>query len=56
MLLRAALSRGLTVQDFETMSVGMIVDLLVDFRNAEGTAAHSQPERKHASAEDYAAF
>lgn len=54
MLLRAALARGLTVADFNEMSVGMVVDLLVDWQNAE--AGNKQNEARRATPADYAAF
>ena len=51
--MRIAIARGLSLEDFETMELGMIIDYLVTCQNAEYAAKH--PERKATQA-DIAAF
>lgn len=41
-VIRVAIARGLRLEDFEQMELGMIIDYLVTCQNAEYDAKHPQ--------------
>ena len=41
-VIRVAIARGLSLEDFERMELGMIIDYLVTCQNAEYEAKHPQ--------------
>lgn len=53
MLLRRAISSGLTVADLDLMSIGMVLDYLVTCHNDE---QDSEKEKKYATMADIEAF
>lgn len=57
-VLRRSIERGLTAADFETMTLGMVVDYLIVCNNEdleEKNRKKTKPKR-YATAEDIAAF
>lgn len=52
-VMRAAIARGLSLEDFERMELGMIIDYLVTCQNAEYDVKHP---RRTATQADIDAF
>lgn len=56
--MRRAMERGLTVADLESMTIGMVLDFLVEYRNEEIEAQERKKKgvTRYATQEDIDAF
>ena len=56
--MRRAMERGLTVADLESMTIGMVLDFLVEYKNEEEDAKERQKRgvTRYATQEDIDAF
>lgn len=58
MLMRRAIERGLTAADLENMTIGMVLDFLVEYKNEEMDAQEMKKQgvARYATQEDVDAF
>lgn len=56
MLILRALERGLTLSDFENMTLGMIMDLIITYKNEHLSDDEREDETVWANQKDFDAF
>lgn len=56
MLMVRALERGLTLRDFEDLTVGMIIDYIITYNNLNVNEDEEEDEVREATQADFDAF
>jgi len=56
MLMVRALERGLTLRDFEDLTVGMIIDYIITYNNLNVNEDEEEDEVREAAQADFDAF
>ena len=54
--MRRAMERGLAVADLENMTIGMVLDFLVEYRNEEISQSEQPSDSRYATQDDIDAF